>query len=143
MFHKIHIFKHQIPGNFWIKSGVLPQCDHKIVYLQILPHEMPHYKGGKELLSEIELMTSKVSTFRAQQKLEEQNQQKASGTSGNLVHHEIQPTSEIKGLLSSPSHLKNGVKKQEGLNVKLEAGILSINDPKFDERDKSLNTDLD
>ena len=24
---KIHIFKNQIPGNYWIKSWFLPQCD--------------------------------------------------------------------------------------------------------------------
>jgi len=34
-------------------------------------------------------------------------------------------------------------KEQSGLNVQLEAGILSVNDPKFDQRDKSLNTDLE
>ena len=115
--------------------------------LQILPHELQLYKGGKELLSEIEVMTSKVSAFRAQQKLEEQNNQKS-------TENEIQPstTSEIKGLLSSPSQMKNGSsskkmadqpKEQSGLNVQLEAGILSVNDPKFDQRDKSLNTDLE
>ena len=119
-----------------------------IVLLQILPHELQLYKGGKELLSEIEVMTSKVSAFRAQQKLEEQNNQKS-------TENEIQPstTSEIKGLLSSPSQMKNGgssskkmadqPKEQSGLNVQLEAGILSVNDPKFDQRDKSLNTDLE
>ena len=26
IFHEIHIFKHQIPYNFWTKSWVLPQC---------------------------------------------------------------------------------------------------------------------
>ena len=92
-------------------------------------------------------MTSKVYAFRAQQKLEEQNNQKS-------TENEIQPstTSEIKGLLSSPSQMKNGSsskkmadqpKEQSGLNVQLEAGILSVNDPKFDQRDKSLNTDLE
>ena len=122
-------------------------------FLQILPHELQHYKGGKELLSEIEVMTSKVSAFRAQQKLEEQNNQKMIGSTGSLHHkNEIQPstTSEIKGLLSSPSQMKsNGLKSNhssdqdpKGLNVQLEAGILSVNDPKFDQRDKSLNTDF-
>ena len=93
-------------------------------------------------------MTSKVASFRAQQKLESENQklevlQPASNTS-----------SEIKGLLSSPPQIKNGLKSNtensaknpenpKGLQVTLEQGILSVNDPKFDQRDKSVNQDLE
>ena len=63
---------------------------------------------------------------------EEQNNQKMIGSTGSLHHkNEIQPstTSEIKGLLSSPSQMKsNGLKSNhssdqdpKGLNVQLEA----------------------
>lgn len=51
---------------------------------------------------------------------------------------------------SSRKLFANGLKSNhssdqdpKGLNVQLEAGILSVNDPKFDQRDKSLNTDLE
>ena len=91
-------------------------------------------------------MTSKVASFRAQQKLESENQKLE-------VLQPASNTSEIKGLLSSPPQIKNGSVKsetkiqnpeeQKGLQVTLEQGILSVNDPKFDQRDKSLNQDLE
>ena len=110
-----------------------------------MPHELQHYKGGKELLTEIEALNSKVTSFQAQQKLESENQKSEvlQPTTGN--------TSEIKGLLSSPQMKNGSVKldatnatspKEEGLQVALEQGILSVNDPKFEERDKTLNEDL-
>ena len=36
--HKIHFFKHQIPGNFWIKCWFLPQCG--ILYSKLPPKSL-------------------------------------------------------------------------------------------------------
>lgn len=131
------------------RRALFPCLSYPLVRPKILPHELQHYKGGKELLSEIEALTSKVMSFRAQQKLESENQK------SEVLQPTTGTTSEIKGLLSSPQ-MKNGSVKldatsatnatnpnEEGLQVALEQGILSVNDPKFEERDKTLNEDLE
>ena len=98
-------------------------------------------------------MTSRVEEFKVEQKAKNQIST-LPRTEDSLIPP---PTaSETKGLLRPTSSTKNttNLKKansatdhhnqttEESLKVTLEAGILSLNDQEFKDRDKSVNPDL-
>lgn len=111
------------------------------------------YKGGRELLTCIEDMTTKVSTFRAEQRqaLADAATNNGGAGAGSIINtlqrteDTVPPAaaSEIKGLLSSPLKSPKGDHQEEGIKVTIENGILSLNDKKFQQRDTSINPDLD
>ena len=130
---------------------------------QILPHEFSHFKGGPEILTKIDTLTSRVNEFKAEQLKQQKNQ---TSTLPRTEDSLIPPpsASETKFLLksrppknggkiqntSSSSIIKNNennhhttaVIPEESLKVNLEAGVLSLNDSEFNNRDKSVNPDL-
>lgn len=109
------------------------------------------YKGGRELLTCIEDMTTKVSSFRVEQRLAAAaaSNGASSGSIINTLQRSENPVppaaaSETKGLLSSPAAIKcQKGDVEEGVKVTIENGILSLKDKKFQERDTSINPDLD
>ena len=121
--------------------------------MQILPHDLSHFKGGQELESAIDNLTTKVNLFRAEQK-----QLQCNGGIGTMTRTEeslLPPAapSEIKGLLSSKDNsaavrktkkdeTSEEVSSSKAINVTIEQGILSLNDPEFETRDTSVNPDL-
>ena len=125
-----------------------------------MPHEFSHFKGGPEILTKIDTLTSRVNEFKAEQLKQQKNQ---TSTLPRTEDSLIPPpsASETKFLLKSRP--KNGGKIQnnsssiiknnennhhttavpeESLKVNLEAGVLSLNDSEFNNRDKSVNPDL-
>ena len=132
------------------------------LFFQILPHEFSHFKGGPEILTKIDTLTSRVNEFKAEQLRQQKNQ---TSTLPRTEDSLIPPpsASETKFLLKSRP-TKNGGKIQnngnssiirnnensreiqipseDSLKVNLEAGVLSLNDSEFNNRDKSVNPDL-
>ena len=129
-----------------------------------MPHEFSHFKGGPEILTKIDTLTSRVNEFKAEQLKQQKNQ---TSTLPRTEDSLIPPpsASETKFLLKSrpPPNPKNGGKIQnnsnssiiknneksreipvpeDSLKVNLEAGVLSLNDSEFNNRDKSVNPDL-
>lgn len=110
-----------------------------------MPHDLLLYKGGQELLSDMDTLTTRVNEFKAEQRMKNQIAT-LPRTEDSLIPP---PTaSETKGLLRPKNMLKKGTNSgmsqtnEQSLKVTLEAGVLSLNDQEFAERDKSVNPDL-
>jgi hypothetical protein len=102
------------------------------------------YKGGKELLADVATMTSKVDLYKAEQKLIQGNL----GTMPRTEDSSTMADSEFKGLLR-PKFSTNGTpgpsdskQPQTAVSVNIEAGVLSLNDSAFEDRDKSVNAEF-
>ena len=98
-------------------------------------------------MGRIDSMTSKVNLFRDEQRLQK-------GDTMTRTEDSLLPPgapSEIKGLLSTKEVIKDRhpiqdqtpVPEADAVNVTIENGIYSLNDPNFENRDKSLNLDLE